>query len=76
MPIETGCGLCAWCVQLDALVNFGMLGSILWEYFCYFGGIRAADIFNLAAYGVRVEAIVQSSLAGERLAVRLAGFQP
>lgn len=59
--------MCAWCVQLDALVNFGMLGIILWEYFCYFGGIRAADIFNLAAYGVRVEAIVQSSLAGEHL---------
>lgn len=54
-------------VQLDVLVNFGMLGIILWEYLCSFGGMCGADMFNLAAYGVRIEAIVQSSFAGEPL---------
>lgn len=56
-------------VQLDALVNFGMLALIVWDYFCYLGGFKTADVFNLAAHGVRVEAVVQSSLAGEQWAV-------
>jgi hypothetical protein len=54
-------------VQLDVLVNFGLLGTVLWEYWCMLTGGRPDDAFNLEQYHVHLEAIVQSAFAGQSL---------
>ena len=52
-------------VQLDVLVNFGLLGTVLWEYWCMFTGSSPADVFNLEQYDIHRMSIVQSAFAGQ-----------
>jgi hypothetical protein len=52
-------------VQLDVLVNFGLLATVLWEYWCMLAGCRSTDIFGLEQYDIHIESIVQSAFAGQ-----------
>jgi hypothetical protein len=52
-------------LQLDVLVNFGLLGTVLWEYSCMIMGSRPDDAFNLEQYDIHLEAVVQSGFAGQ-----------
>lgn len=54
-------------MQLDALVNFGMLALVIWEYLVKFAGMQPMDVYNLGQYGIQMESIVQSAFAGELL---------
>jgi hypothetical protein len=52
-------------VQLDVLVNLGLLSLLVWEYVCRFTGIGAADPYNLKEYGILMEDVVPSAFAGK-----------
>lgn len=52
-------------VQLDVLVNFGLLATVLWEYWCMLAGCRPMDLFGLQQYNIHLESIVQSAFAGQ-----------
>lgn len=52
-------------LQLDVLVNFGLLGTVFWEYWCMFAGTSPNDVFNLEVYNIHVVSIVQSAFAGQ-----------
>jgi hypothetical protein len=60
------CACRRWCaVQLDVLVNFGLLSLLVWEYVCRLTGTGPADAFNLRQLGIRVEYVVPAAFAGE-----------
>uniref|UniRef100_A0A383WLY0 Ion transport domain-containing protein n=1 Tax=Tetradesmus obliquus TaxID=3088 RepID=A0A383WLY0_TETOB len=49
--------------QLDVLVNFGLLGLLVWEYVCWLTGVPPIDVFGLRQYGISVENLVQAAFA-------------
>jgi hypothetical protein len=53
------------CVQLDVLVNFGMLAVVLWEFESILLPHKPVDVFGLEQYGIHIDTIVQSAFAGE-----------
>jgi hypothetical protein len=52
-------------VQLDVLVNLGLLLLLVWDYVCLLTGVGPADAFNLGQFGIRVEYVVPAAFAGE-----------
>jgi hypothetical protein len=52
-------------VQLDVLVNLGLLSLLVWEYVCLLSGTKPADTFGLRQYGIRMEDVVPAAFAGE-----------
>lgn len=55
---------CDALLQLDVLVNFGLLGLLVWEYVCWLTGVPPIDVFGLKAIGISVENLVQAAFAG------------
>jgi hypothetical protein len=69
------CGvvLCRPLLQLDVLVNFGLLGTVFWQWWCMLGGTPPHDVFNLELYNIHVVSIMQSAFAGQYAHSRGAG---
>ncbi|WIA32447.1 hypothetical protein OEZ86_003269 [Tetradesmus obliquus] len=49
--------------KLDVLVNFGLLGLLVWEYVCWLTGVPPIDVFGLKVIGISVENLVQAAFA-------------